>query len=96
MYYTYVTKKLTITIADDVYEGLYAKVGAGKIGRFLERLARPHVVGAALDEAYGRAALEDNLEAAYREASGDEPAEAEALEWLESGVDDGLPNEPAA
>ena len=88
------TKKLTITIADDVYEGLYTKVGAGKIGRFLERLARPHVVGAALDEAYGRAALEDNLEAAYREASADAATEAEAHAWLEAGVDDALTDEP--
>lgn len=38
--------KLTITVEDDVYEGLHRVVGRGQIGRFLANLARPHVTGA--------------------------------------------------
>jgi hypothetical protein len=39
-------KKLTITIAEEVYAGLYRKVGRRRISRFLEALARPHVLDA--------------------------------------------------
>ena len=64
-------KKLTITIADEVYEGLYRRVGARRISRFLEDLARPHV-------------LDEELEAAYAEMASDEVREAEAREWVEN------------
>ena len=64
-------KKLTITIADEVYEGLYRRVGARRISRFLEDLARPHV-------------LDEELEAAYAEMAADEVREAEAREWVEN------------
>ena len=64
-------KKLTITIADEVYEGLYRRVGARRISRFLEDLARPHV-------------LDEELEAAYAEMAAEEVREAEAREWVEN------------
>ena len=63
-------KKLTITVSEDVYRGLHRTIGRGRISRFLEELARPHVVGR-------------KLEAAYREMSREERREAEALEWAE-------------
>ncbi|HKI86933.1 MAG TPA: addiction module antitoxin [Thermoanaerobaculia bacterium] len=69
------TKKLTITIDDEVYEGLYRHVGKRKISRFLEDLARPHVI-------------DENLEAAYRAMAADEVREAEAEEWSENLVSD--------
>lgn len=69
------SKKLTITIDDEVYEGLYRRVGRRKISRFLENLARPHVVDA-------------DLEAAYRVMASDEAREAQADEWTESLIDD--------
>lgn len=69
------SKKLTITIDDEVYEGLYRHVGKRKIGRFLENLARPHVIGGDLD-------------AAYRAMAADEVREAEAEEWSENLVGD--------
>ena len=50
-------------------------VGRRKISRFLEDLARPHV-------------LNRNLEAAYREMSAEEGRESEALEWSESLIGD--------
>ena len=37
-------KKLTITIDEDVYSGLYRVVGRRKISRFIESLIRPYVV----------------------------------------------------
>jgi hypothetical protein len=63
-------KKLTITLDEEVYRGLHAVIGRGRISRFLEDLARPHVVSR-------------DLEAAYREMADDEVREAEADEWAE-------------
>ena len=37
-------KKLTITVDEDVYEGLHKKIGRCKISKFVEELVRPHVV----------------------------------------------------
>ncbi len=68
-------KKLTIMIDQEVYEGLHRVVGRGRIGRFVERLARPHVVKA-------------DLEAGYREMAADEAREAEAREWSEALIGD--------
>jgi hypothetical protein len=68
-------KKLTITIDERVYDGLHRVVGRRRISRFLESLARPHVMGG-------------NLEAAYRQMAREEAREAEALEWAEATVGD--------
>lgn len=68
-------KKLTITIDEQVYDGLYAVVGPRRISRFIEDLVRPHVVTA-------------NLEAAYKEMAEDERRETEALEWAEALIGD--------
>jgi len=68
-------KKLTITLDEEVYKGLHAVIGRGRISRFLEDLARPHVVSRDLD-------------AAYREMAGDEVREAEAEEWAEGLIGD--------
>lgn len=69
------SRKLTITIDDEVYEGLYKRVGRRKISRFLENLARPHVVDA-------------DLEAAYKDMALDEARESEAAEWFEGLIGD--------
>lgn len=68
-------KKLTITIAEEVYEGLYTVVGPRRISQFIEDLVRPLVT------------MED-LNAAYREMAEDEAREAEALEWAEATIGD--------
>ena len=68
-------KKLTITLDEEVYKGLHAVIGRGRISRFLEDLARPHVVSR-------------DLEAAYREMAGDEVREAEADERAEGLIGD--------
>jgi predicted CopG family antitoxin len=68
-------KKLTITVDERVYKGLYAVVGRRRISRFIENLVRPHV-------------LFPDLEAAYREMAEDEERETEALEWTEVTIED--------
>jgi hypothetical protein len=65
------TRKLTITVSEEVYKGLHAKIGAGRISRFIDALARPHVVDAELD-------------AAYKAMAADHDRETEALEWAEN------------
>jgi hypothetical protein len=70
------TRKLTISIDDRVYDGLFAVIGRGHIGKFLENLARPFVVTA-------------SLSAAYVELSADKTRDAEAEEWCESLAGDG-------
>jgi predicted CopG family antitoxin len=68
-------KKLTITIDEAVYEGLYEVVGPRRISRFIEDLVRPHV-------------LYPDLEAAYAEMALDEERERAAMEWAEATMGD--------
>jgi predicted CopG family antitoxin len=68
-------KKLTITIDEEVYAGLYATIGEGKISQFIESLVKPHV-------------LHQDLEFAYREMALDEEREHEALAWSEGVMGD--------
>ncbi len=69
------SKKLTITVDDEVYEGLHARIGRRRISRFLNDLARPHV-------------SDRDLEEGYRAMAADEEREREALEWIEGIVED--------
>ena len=66
-------KKLTITIDDAVYDGLYRVVGPRRISRFIERLVRPHVL---------------DLDTAYAAMAEDEAREDEALAWSEALITD--------
>ena len=68
-------KKLTITIDEEVYEGLYEVVGPRRISRFIEDLVRPHV-------------LYPDLEAAYAEMALDEERERAAMDWAEATMGD--------
>ncbi|HEX8831063.1 MAG TPA: hypothetical protein VF705_07865 [Longimicrobium sp.] len=61
-------KKLTITVDETVYDGLYRVVGPRRISQFIEDLVRPHV-------------LEEDLSAAYAQMAADEIREEEALDW---------------
>jgi predicted CopG family antitoxin len=63
-------KKLTLTIAKDVYDGLHQVVGRRKISRFVEDLLRPRV-------------LKRKLELGYEEMAADKDREQEAFEWCE-------------
>jgi predicted CopG family antitoxin len=68
-------RKLTITVEDEVYRGLRKVVGRRNISRFLNDLARPHVV-------------REQLEEGYRAMAADELREAEAAHWTEGLVGD--------
>lgn len=61
-------KKMTITLDEAVYEGLYRTVGRRKMSQFIEDLLRPHVVATSLDDG-------------YRAMAADQAREAEAAEW---------------
>jgi predicted CopG family antitoxin len=63
-------KKLTITVDEEVYEGLHKTIGPRKISKFVEGLVRPYVV-------------RPNLELAYSQMAKDKKREAEALDWAE-------------
>jgi predicted CopG family antitoxin len=68
-------KKLTITVAENVYAGLHSVVGRRRISQFIESLVRPYVVG-------------KDLEIAYQQMALDEAREADALEWAEATIGD--------
>jgi predicted CopG family antitoxin len=68
-------KKLTITINEEVYLGLYKVIGPRKISKFVEELVRPHVV-------------KHELESAYKKMANDKVREKEALEWSEAVLGD--------
>ena len=70
-------KKLTLTIDEEVYEGLQQVIGPRKISRFIEELVRPHVV-------------KQDLYDAYRDMSEDREREASALEWVEVTCGDAI------
>jgi predicted CopG family antitoxin len=61
-------KKMTITLDEEVYQGLYRVVGRRKMSQFIEDLVRPHVVDSTLDTG-------------YQAMAADQEREAEAVEW---------------
>jgi len=68
-------KKLTITVDDDVYKGLYATIGRGNISGFLNNVARAHVI-------------DNDIAEGYAAMAADEEREAEAMVWAENSVQD--------
>ncbi len=68
-------KKLTITVDEEVYKGLYKIIGPRRISKFVEELVRPHVV-------------RPNLELAYAQMAQDRKREDEAQEWAEATYKD--------
>jgi len=68
-------KKLTVTIDEEVYEGLRTVIGQRKISRFIEDLVRPYVV-------------KKDMYTAYKEMAADKIRESEALEWAEGTIGD--------
>lgn len=68
-------KKLTITVDEEIYDGLHKVIGRRKISRFVEALVRPHVV-------------KHELESAYAEMAKDKAREEEAFEWARAFLED--------
>ena len=73
-------RKLTITVGEDVYQGLSAKVGPRRISRFLDDLAKPPVT-------------EHALLAGYRAMAADGIREDEAAEWADALIGDATRND---
>jgi hypothetical protein len=57
-------EKLTITVDTDVYDGLHSVICRRRISRFLNDLARPHVVGQDLAAGYTAMAADEARETA--------------------------------
>ena len=68
-------RKLTITVDEDVYNGLHKRIGPRRISRFLNDLARPFVAEAALLQG-------------YKEMAANELREREAAEWADATIGD--------
>jgi predicted CopG family antitoxin len=79
-------KKLTITVSNEVYEGLHRRIGRRKISRFINELARRHVIEKP-------EAFQGTLADAYRAMAADETAAREAREWSEGLIGETLPDE---
>ena len=69
-------RKLTITVDEEVYQGLHTVIGRRKISRFLNDLAKPHVANT-------------DLAAEYRAMAANLQRERDALEWAEALIADG-------
>ena len=69
-------KRMTITLDEDVYDGLYRLVGKRRISQFVSDILRPHVSDTSLD-------------GGYRDMAADDEREAEASEWLTALANDG-------
>ena len=61
-------KRMTITLDEAVYDGLYRAIGKRRISQFIEDLVRPHVLDSTLDDG-------------YRAMAADSVREAAALDW---------------
>ena len=61
-------KRMTITLDEAVYDGLYRTISKRKMSQFIEDMLRPLV-------------LDTSLENGYRDMAADKAREAEALEW---------------
>ena len=59
----------------EVYDGLHSVIGRRRISRFLNDLAKPHVVG-------------QDLSSGYAAMAADEAREAEAVSWSEGTLGD--------
>jgi predicted CopG family antitoxin len=64
-------KKMTISLDDAVYEGLYRTIGRRRMSQFIEDLLRPHV-------------LDSSLDAGYKAMAADRERESEAKEWCDA------------
>ncbi|MDR1875809.1 MAG: addiction module antitoxin [Synergistaceae bacterium] len=70
---------MTITLDEEVYDGMYKMVGRRHMSKFIEDLVRPYVIDASLDDG-------------YREMAADRSRETEAAEWCNALAGD-MPNE---
>ena len=60
-------KKMTITLDEAVYDGLWRTIGRRRMSQFIEDLLRPHVLGGSMDEGYKAMAADETREDQARE-----------------------------
>lgn len=72
-------KRMTITLDEAVYDGLYRTIGKRRMSQFIEDLVRPYVLDTTLDEG-------------YRAMAADVEREAEAIAWC-NGLAGDMDNE---
>lgn len=68
-------KRMTITLDEPVYEGLYRMVGKRRMSQFIEDLLRPLVADTTLDDE-------------YRAMAADTDRESEAMHWANALIGD--------
>lgn len=88
------TKKLTITVSDEVYKGLHRRIGRRRISRFIDDLARERLTDRNSPE-YWLSAPERELAEAYAGQATYELAHANEIEkedeaWLNGLIGDVL------
>ena len=69
-------KKITISLEENVYDGLIRLIGRNNISQFLENLARPQVM------------QKEDLVLSYQTMAKDQRREEEALKWAEALLND--------
>ena len=72
-------RKLTYAASEAVYNGRDKVIGQRRISEFTETLVKPHGVGKELDDG-------------YKQMVADEAREAEALDWAEGTLFNGMPS----
>jgi predicted CopG family antitoxin len=55
-------KRMTITLDEAVYDGLYRTVGKRRMSQFIENLVKPHVLDTTLDDGYRAMAADTERE----------------------------------
>lgn len=68
-------KRMSITLDEAVYDGLYRTVGKRRMSQFIEDLLRPFVLNSSLDEG-------------YQAMAADKEQEAQAAEWSNGLIGD--------
>jgi predicted CopG family antitoxin len=68
-------KKMTITLDEAIYYGLYQIIGKRKISQFIENLVKPYVSDTSLD-------------AGYKAMAADTEREKDAFEWCNTLIGD--------
>ena len=56
-------KRMTISLSEEVYDGLYRTIGKRRMSKFIEDLLKPHVLGSALENGYRAMAQDQAREA---------------------------------
>lgn len=83
------TKKLTITVSDEVYKGLHRRIGRRKISRFINELAREQLADRSAPE-YWLSAPHRELADAYAEQAAYEADHANEMKEEDEGWLNGL------